>query len=197
MNIVQKIRAVEHLYRTLEKETQSFHHLTQINCPESCFYCCTTSHIEASTLEFYPMAYFLYKNGKAEEILDKIEINNKENLCPVLQSMSQHKMTSGCMYYEKRGLVCRLFGNYIMTDKYGVKKVSTCKIIKEMQPDQLINANNLLRTRSFGPSSLDYYMQLQLIDYHNVQKMYPIATAIKIALDTIITHFRYNGSKAV
>ena len=196
MNVLSKVRAVERMYRDLEKDVQKFRNHSKINCVANCVKCCTTSRIETTALEFYPLAYHLYKTGKAEEILEKIE-QDSSSLCPVLNTLSTEETRPGCMFYEQRGLICRLFGDGYSVDKYGVKRLTTCRILKDEFPAMIENANKIIQTNIVGIKSSDYYSKLQAIDFNEAHRLYPIKEAIRIAIETIVTNFYYKGNKAM
>ena len=197
MNIIGKVRAVERLFKTLEKEVQKLQEQTGIHCVENCIKCCATSNIYSTTIEFYPLAYYLYKNGLADSFLSKIEQIHDSKICPVLNPFSINDKQPGCMYYEQRGLICRLFSYNYHIDKYGRRLISSCKTIKVEQPEQVSKANQILQKKPIGPKATNYYQRLQFIDFNEAQKLYPIGEAIRIAIETIVTNFHYRGKRAM
>jgi Fe-S-cluster containining protein len=196
MSIVRKVRAVEKLFKTLEKDIQSLQYQTQISCIENCIKCCTTSKIVATSLEFYPLAFHLFQTGRAEEYLSKIEQDNNNAICPILNNLALPNQRLGCGQYDKRGMICRLFTYNYRVNKYGQRKIAACKPIMLAQPEQVSNANKILAVKPLGPKASDYYTQLQFIDYWKGSQLYPIAQAIQIAIETILTDSRYRGKKA-
>ena len=156
MNIVRKVRAVEKLFKTLEKDILKLQEKTGLHCVDNCIKCCTTSNITASALEFYP-----------------------------------------CMFYEKRGLICRLFSYNYRTDKHGTRLIAACKTINEEQAVLVAKANGILLKKPLGPKATAYYQRLQFIDFKEAQKQYPIGEAIRIAVESVVTYFHYSGKKVV
>lgn len=197
MKLSQKVRAIEKLYNVLDKDIRELQEKSGIRCVANCIQCCTTPRIEATALEFYPLAYHFYKTGQIENVLAKIEQINDMKICPALGTITSENIHPGCLFYEHRGLVCRLFAYHHSTDKYGIRKLSTCKIIKTEQSFQVENANKLLQIKPLGPKSSTYYSMLQFIDFTEAQKLHPIGKAIKIAIEKVVTHFYYNGKKAM
>ena len=196
MSIVRKVRAVEKLFKTLEKDIQSLQSQTQISCIENCIKCCTTSKIVATSLEFYPLAYHLFKTGQAELYLSKIEQNNNNAICPLLNNLVLPDQRLGCGHYDQRGMICRLFTYNYIVNKYGQRKIAACKPIVMTQPEQVNKANELLALNRLGPKASDYYSQLRYIDFWNGSQLYPIAQAIQIAIEAILTDSHYRGKKA-
>nr|WP_321411337.1 YkgJ family cysteine cluster protein [uncultured Carboxylicivirga sp.] len=197
MTIVRKVRAVERLFKTLEKDVQKLKEHTGISCADNCIKCCTTSNIVATAVEFYPLAYYLVQNNLYNEILTRIDQVNNSTICPLLDPFSINGSRIGCMFYEQRGLICRIFGYTYRIDKYDRRVLATCKTIQTEHQKEVARANELLCAKPLGPKATDYYQRLQFVDYHKAQKMYPIGEAIKIAIETIVTHFHYKKGKAM
>ncbi len=197
MNLIRKVRAVEKLFNTLEKDIHILQKNTGISCIENCIKCCTTPRIMATALEFYPLAYYLYKTGQAESILEKIGQINDSSICPVLNHLTLDESRPGCMHYNHRGLICRLFAYNYGTDKYGIRRINACKPIRLEQPQQLEKANVLLKINPIGPKASNYYSQLQTIDFNEAQILYPIGKAVQTAIETIISNFHYRRGKAM
>ena len=197
MNTLAKVRAVERLFKVLDKDIHELRSQTGISCVKDCIKCCTTPRIEATALEFYPLAYHLYKTGRAGSILAKIEQTNAPSICPSLNSLSIEGIRPGCSFYEQRGLICRLFTYSYSTDKYARRRLNACKTIRVNQPEQLDKANKIMETRPLGPKASDYYSRLQIIDFYEAQRLYPIGEAVRIAIETILTNMHYRGNKAM
>lgn len=197
MSIVRKAKAVEKLFQTLDKSINQLQSKTGIHCVENCIYCCTTPNIKATALEFYPLAYHLFKTGQAETMLDKIHQINTPNICPVLNTLSVDGSRTGCSQYEHRGLICRLFAFNYATDKNGIRRIAACKTIKLDQPEAITKINTILAQKPLGPKASDYYSRLQFVDFTESQLLYPIGDAVKIALEKVITYHHYRGKKAI
>lgn len=197
MKLVRRVRAVEKLFETLDREVQNLKDQTGIHCVQNCIECCTTARITATTVEFLPLAYHLYVNNLAEDFLLRIEQINDPKICPVLDRFSIDGSQIGCRFYAQRGLICRLFAYSHYTNKYDQRMMATCRIIKTEQAHSILKANEILQKKPLGPRATDYYQRLQFIDFNVSQKLYPIGDAIRIAIETIVTHFHYNGRKAL
>ncbi len=196
MNIVRQVRAVEKLFKTLDKDIQKLQSQTGISCIENCIKCCTTTKIVATTLEFYPLAYHLYKTGQAEDFIAKIDKSNGSNICPALNCLSFGEIRPGCTQYDHRGLICRLFSYNYSTDKFGRRKIAACKTIRINQPQQLDRTNEILNEKPLGPKASNYYSRLLTIDFNKGQTLYPINDAIRLAIESVLSYFHYRGDKA-
>jgi len=197
MKIVRKVRAVEKLFKTLEKDILKLQKETGLHCAENCIKCCTTKNITASALEFYPLAFYLYKNNLADSLLSKIDQLNDPDICPILNYLSTDVMRAGCQFYEQRGLICRLFSYSYRTDKFDRRVIAVCKPIHEEQPLLVAKANSILLKKPLGPRATNYYQRLQFIDFNEARKQYPIGDAIRIAVESVVTYFHYSGKKVV
>ncbi|MCW3789143.1 YkgJ family cysteine cluster protein [Plebeiibacterium sediminum] len=197
MNIVHTVRAVEKLFESLDKDIRRLQLHTGIHCIENCIHCCTTPRIEATSVEFLPLAYHLYKTGQINEVLNKMEQVNNEYTCPLLNLLSFDGKTIGCNHYIHRGLICRLFSYNYLTNKHGVRKINACKKIQLNQPDQIEKANYLLLTKVICPKASDYYSKLRFISYNEAHHLYPIGKAIRIAIDMVVIYFHYKGKKVM
>ncbi|MFA6401682.1 MAG: YkgJ family cysteine cluster protein [Salinivirgaceae bacterium] len=195
MSITEKSRKVEELFKSLEVEISHLKKETGVHCIENCIYCCTTPKIMATSLEFYPLAYHLYKTGQAELVLEKIHNSEKTASCPLLNSISIDGSRIGCTQYENRGMICRLFTYNYSTDKHGFRKISACKAMKLAQPDEIRKTNEILKEKSIGPRASGYYSQLQTIDFIEGQNLYPIREAITTAIENVLTYYHYKGSE--
>ena len=71
MSIVRKVKAVERIFNELEEEINNFKSLTNLHCLSGCGKCCTKPDIEASPLEFLPLAFEWFKAGVAHQKLWK------------------------------------------------------------------------------------------------------------------------------
>jgi len=195
MDIVHKARAVEKLFKALEKDIAKLKLKTGIHCMDNCIKCCVTPKIQATALEFYPLAQHLIKEGKAESILESIVQINNPAICPILNHLSYEDSKAGCRYYEYRGLICRLFAYNYTTDKYGKRRIAACKPMQLEQANEVKTANTILMESVLGPKASNYYSRMQFIDFTASQQLYPIGEAIKIAIETILTYSHYKNSR--
>ncbi len=197
MSIVRKVRAVERLFKSLEKDIQNLKDQTGISCVSNCIKCCTTPKIMATSVEFYPLAYYLYQNHLTNDFLSKMDQMNDPSICPALEALSVNGSRFGCGMYGYRGLICRLFAFNYNTNKYGKRLIAACKTIHMNQSEAVEKANAILENKPIGPKATDYYQRLQLIDFNEAQKLYPIGDAIRTAIETIENYFHYRGGKAM
>jgi hypothetical protein len=73
---------------------------------------------------------------------------------PYLNNLVLPDQRLGCGLYEQRGMICRLFAYNYIVNKYGQRKIAACKPIVMAQPEQVIQANELLATKSNRAKSI-------------------------------------------
>jgi uncharacterized protein len=197
MGVVKKARAVEGIFKALDKEIGQFKASTGLKCLQGCGACCKKPDIEASILEFLPLAVHLYQQGKAEEILDIIEKDEDQGICVLFVPVIADHSAGFCSQYYHRGLICRLFGYSASKDKNGSLTLAICRKIKDAMPEIFKKANDDISNGMPVPVISNYYSRLQSIDFGLSSRMMPINRAIKLAVETVALFNYYNNSKAV
>lgn len=193
MNIIQLVHEVEEVFLALDEEIAAFKTRTSLGCQSGCGKCCLKPDIEATVLEFIPFAYHLYKSGKAIEWLENPALSN--SLCAILDS--NQPGIGHCTTYAHRGMICRLFGFSAKLNKYGNRELISCQVIKTAQPDAFLAAYAETLAGSQTPLMRDYYMKMYAIDWELSQKFYPINTAIKKAIETVLHYYAYREEEGL
>lgn len=188
MSIIEKVQAVEAVFHELDRAILSFQSWSALHCKSGCGKCCFKPDIEATVLEFLPLAYFLYQNDLAYSWLEKVQSAEQE-ICHVLNPTQPG--TGLCSQYMYRGLICRLFGYSARTNKYGSRELVTCQIIKTEQQEGFENARQKIESGEEVPVMNRYYMQLHAIDADLARDFYPINQAIRKALETVLHYYAY------
>jgi len=192
MNLYRKVRAVERVFRQLEKDVASFQQATQLQCAAHCGLCCHKTDISATPLEFLPLAYQLYKQGEALKLYEQLSQNNQPK-CVNLKSLVGPNDSGFCSQYAYRGLICRLFGFSAMLDKHGAPKLVTCQTIKSKFPEAVEKAQHHIAEGSPTPIMRNYYFQLRAIDDTMGTTTLPINHAILEALKTVLSYYSYRN----
>lgn len=191
MSIVRKVRAIERLFDHLNIEINLFQESSGIHCLTGCGNCCNKADIEASPLEFLPLAMHWFMNHEAEQKLELL-LQNTSPMCVAYSPLSIDNLTQGsCIHYPYRGLICRLFGYGASKDKFGELRLVTCKIIKEQQQANYEEAVIMLKSKHYVPVFSDYYKRLSQIDFHLGNKILPINAAIREALEFVLSYYSY------
>ena len=193
MTLLRKVRAVEKVFQTLEKEIGEFQLSSNLKCKENCNLCCNKKDIQANPLEFLPLAYHLYISNQAYTFLEKLEDNNHNSICLLYNPFNKE---GACSFYNYRSLVCRLFGYSAIIDKNENKTLVTCKIIKTEQKSQYEQVQENINKNLKVPMISKYYMKLYSIDLKLATSYYPINEALKKAIETVLFYFSFRHKKA-
>ncbi|MDQ3534847.1 MAG: YkgJ family cysteine cluster protein, partial [Bacteroidota bacterium] len=76
MSIREIVSQVEDVFIELDLDIAKFQQETGLGCIRGCGECCKKPDIEATVLEFLPLAYHLYKADLDIEVLERLENNN-------------------------------------------------------------------------------------------------------------------------
>ncbi|MCK3684803.1 YkgJ family cysteine cluster protein [Maribellus sp. YY47] len=180
-----KIQRVRKVLNDAATHAERFGKTSGLTCAAGCNRCCVKKDIHASTLEFFPLAYHLVKNGLAEGFYQKLEQIPDNDMCALFSALGD--TPGSCSNYPYRGLICRLFGYSSGPDKQGQYRLVSCKTLKETP------AYNNLTPQIIGraPVFSAYYMQLAAIDFMLANESLQINQAIKRALELVMTHYLY------
>ena len=193
MSIIRKVRAVERLFGRLDAEISNFQSCTGLHCISGCGKCCSKPDIEATPLEFLPLAYHWFINRQATAMLEQLE-NNTFPFCMLYAPLSSSLSDKGsCSSYPHRGLICRLFGYGASRDKIGALKLVTCRQIKEQQADNYEKAISLISQGEYIPIFSDYYKKLMQIDFKLANQFMTVNEAIRVALETVLSYYAYRS----
>lgn len=194
MSIIRKVKKVEQLFDRLEAEIGLFRASSQLRCLMGCGTCCDKPNIEASVLEFLPLAFHYFQENKSLPLLEAIEIDNYQGICKIFSKSSVNitGFTHGtCTEYKYRGLICRLFGYAASRDKYGTARLSTCKLIKNQQPAEFEQADQIVKAGGPIPTYNNYYSALSHIDRQLGTELHPVNKAIYRALEEVHNYYMY------
>jgi Fe-S-cluster containining protein len=183
----RKASEVMAVFEKLDAEISKFQSWSTLHCKFGCGKCCYKPDIEATALEFLPFALHLYKNGLAEEWLEKVL--DEDAICKILNPTQAG--AGLCSEYKHRGLICRLFGYSARTNKYGAKELVTCQIIKTEQETAYQEASSKIESGAEVPVMNQFYMQLHSIDMELTKDFYPINKAIRRAIEQVLHYYAY------
>ncbi len=188
MTIEEKVRDVEAVFDALDQEIAAFQASSSLHCKFGCGKCCFKPDIEATSLEFLPFAFHLYRTNQIESWYDKLS-GNQSPICLILNP--DQSAAGLCSEYKYRGLICRLFGYSARTNKYGKKELITCQIIKTEQSENYSAAEQRVSEGGEVPVMSNYYMQLRNIDPELSTRFLPINQAMKAAFQYVLSYYAY------
>ena len=190
MGLNKMASAIEKLFTELDDHLTQTTMKTGMKCAHLCNACCRTKNIEASPAEFIPLAAALYETGRIDEFLTLLDKSDENGNCPLFLPNAWKEGMGGCWDYEKRGLVCRLFGFGYRLDREGQAELVTCKVLKDSTPVAVNKARQLgYESADTIPLFRNYSMQLYSIAPDLALQQLPINKAIRIAIEKLYFHY--------
>jgi len=182
--------AVEGVFKDLDEHLESMTSDTGMKCLHLCNACCRKTDIEASPIEFIPLAIWLYNSGKVDEFMARLDQSDETGYCVLFSPDAWREGNWGCLNYEKRGLICRLFGFGYRMNRDEVPELVTCKLMKESCPGAVSKARQSgIEIPDKVPLFRNYSMQLYSIDPDLSIQQLPINKAIRFAIEKL--YFNY------
>ena len=183
------IDEVEKVFEELDAHLLSTAEVSGLKCPDFCGMCCRKADIEASPLEFMPLAAWLYKKGKVNDFLAKLD-HPEHQWCACFDPDASAKGAWGCQYYEHRGLICRLFGFGFRLNRENLPVLVTCKIMKSTQAAAVSKAGEMAVSHPEEmPVFSNYFMRLLAIDPDLAVPQMPINQAIRVAIEKLYFYY--------
>ena len=183
------VEEVEKVFEELDAHLQKTAGQSGIKCPDFCGMCCRKIDIEASPIEFMPLAAWLYKTGRVDEFLERLD-HPKHPWCACFDPEATLRGEWGCQYYEHRGLICRLFGFGFRLNRESLPVLVTCKIMKNTQAEAVAKAGIMAaQNPEEMPIFSHYFMRLLAIDPDLAVPQMPINDAIRIAIEKFYFHY--------
>ena len=179
---------VEQLFAEADKEIAAFRKQSGLYCLPGCGKCCTYPDVEATVLEFIPLAWHLHETGEADKLW-LVTKTKPDSVCVMFTELGRPGKGQ-CSDYLYRGMICRLFGYAAVRDKYGKPRLSTCKIIKESQAEAV---ETVKREDIEAPLFSRYYSRLEAIDWELASRFLPVNKAIREALSYILQYKAYES----
>jgi Fe-S-cluster containining protein len=183
-----KVKEIESVFAELDAQIANFQGWSGLHCKQGCGKCCFKPDIEATILEFLPLALSLYRRGQAEEWRERL-VNGSSDICEILNPTQAG--AGLCTEYGHRGLICRLFGYSARTNKHNQKELVTCQVIKAEQTEGYTSTVTRITSGGQVPVMNDFYMRLHSIDADLTRNFFPINTAIRKAIEVVLHHFAY------
>lgn len=186
-NLYQKIQKIESLQAEADRATAAFKKRYDIDCLQHCAECCKYNDINASPLEFLPLAWHFYKVGMLDQIFEKASTTeSKQCIFSVFKDGSW-----GCSCYPTRGMICRLFGFACVSDKHGVPTYAVCHTLKEKCSEKMNSICEKIHKGGKAPVIADFYRKLAGLDLSLGEELVPINQAIKEACEIVYMHTAY------
>lgn len=191
------ISEVEKLFSELDAHLQASSAESGLSCPQYCGRCCMKPYIEASVLEFIPLAAWLYRTGQVDEFMEKLD-NPQHPWCACFDPEASSREEWGCQYYGQRGLICRLFGFGYRLNRDEKPVLVTCRIMKTTRPGAVAKAASMAEAKPGEmPVFSNYFMRLLSIDPDLAVPQLPINEAIRRAIEKLYYYFAESEGEEV
>jgi len=186
-SLLPGVRDLLQVYKELDIHIENFWKEARIKCFRACGKCCEVSSqaIEASIFEMIPLAIHLWKRGKTNDVLEKINLTPENHRCVLYDASDLSNRPGCCEAYPFRPLMCRLFGFSAVENKYGNPVVALCSAIKQNRPELAKEVQRRIDQGLVPPIYQNYASRVLLIDPMYGLPLYPINKAIRMALERI------------
>ena len=181
--MIETIDRVTDFYSELNQMILQFQLKSGLRCPVSCRgVCCLKEDVYTTVTEMLPVAHSVLLNGESRYWIEQLESMPPVSRC-VFYSENVHENSQGhCCQYNLRPTICRMFGFASTRNKRGELKLSTCKIIKQEDPDSYRFATEIqTEAPCFSNVSSMLYGLKPSID----ARLLPINEALKSALTRV------------
>ncbi len=182
------LKDLSDLYQRMSEAFSAGQKTSGLACPSGCGQCCLTPTVEASVLEMLPMAIEFDRQGKAEEMLEKLQ-QETPSTCVVYQG---DQLRGQCSMYEQRPSVCRMFAVAGAKKKDGSPTLSLCKILKAQYPER---SQELLSAPPQDIPQLGVWeMHLMTLHPELTRERHSISFALRKALEKVLLVRYYSNS---
>lgn len=183
----QKVRAVRRVYARLDADIARMQQTSGLHCLSGCGECCKKPDIEATPVEFLPLALDYFDRGEADSV--HAQLAESSTTCFVFRP---HVTSFGglCSAYPDRGLICRLFGFTARINRLNQPELVTCKFIKSEQAKEFETWQKEMASGASVPIMTNYYSRMASID-PGLNTMMPINQAMRAALEVVMHYYAY------
>ncbi|MDR3090464.1 MAG: YkgJ family cysteine cluster protein [Desulfobulbaceae bacterium] len=123
--------AVMAIYRDIDEAVTAFQNESGLACPRFCGQCCASDQVEATVIECLPLALSLFAQGLGPATLDTIEaLPSQRKHCIFYAEGHESRHSWGCLRYETRPLICRMFGFSGQRDRLNTPRLALCRLMK-------------------------------------------------------------------
>ena len=182
MRLTELASAVRALFDELDPELAAFAARADLSCPAGCVECCLNPVVHATVLEFLPLAFRLVRDGRAEEILDRIASGQPG--CALVAPAA-----GGCSCHADRGLICRLFSASVRPLRDGSLQYVACALLHE-------RIGRTVPAEFHAPVIADWGRRLESIDLSLGSRQYPVNEALRIAIERVLFAARLEADAA-
>ncbi len=187
MNIRETVFNLQKIFDEMAVTFNAFQSETKLHCLPGCGKCCLYPDIESTVLESLPTALKIYREGKLDEWIEKLELAGSR--C-VLWEGNPETGAGKCTSYETRPSVCRMFGASGTFDKNHKVSMSVCREIRNHIPEK-VEEVSLVRTIENTPMIPHWYTRMQSLGSPEILVRRPINQALLEALQLVGFYHQY------
>ena len=185
--IFEGLKELLELYKEINLRVDKFKQDTGINCLHLCGRCCNTSssNIEASVFELFPLAIYLWENKKIEAVINELNTIDESAPCIFFKHNKIFNETGNCSMYELRPLICRLFGFSVLIDKEEKVRYISCNEMKKKLGDRIVKIESCNKSNSDLLILPDFAQRATALNYQYGRERFDINKALKKALEIV------------
>lgn len=181
------------LFQELDARTARFRTVSGLQCPPGCGSCCLSDKVEATILEFLPLAISLMGSETGDRLLERLSRSDEVPAHCLLYDPTARE--GHCTAYPFRGVVCRLFGFAGRLDRKRVPQLAVCRKMRSADPETASRAEALVAMEPrFMPLFADAGIRLSAMDPALGTRRLPINEALREALAKVEVMRLYTGT---
>jgi Fe-S-cluster containining protein len=188
MNIRETVFNLQKVFDEMTDAFSAFQSETKLFCPPGCGKCCIHPDIESTVLESLPTALKIYREGKLDQWMEKLE--NSGSRCVHWEGNFETGMGK-CTSYETRPSVCRMFGVSGTFDKNHRVTLSVCRELRKQFPEGVKSVSAESTTEN-TPMIPHWYARIQHLGSPEIMVRRPINQALLEALQLVGFHSQYH-----
>ncbi|MDD4956848.1 MAG: YkgJ family cysteine cluster protein [Candidatus Omnitrophica bacterium] len=172
------------LYAEMDSKIAEFRRATGIECPSGCGKCCENPRLEATVLEFLPLAIRICDKKEDDMWLDVLS-RASGGPCAFYVPDTLMPGNGKCGIYEYRGYICRLFGLFVRPTKAASPEIVACAVLKRSMPELMEKAREMVASGHDAPVASHFSMRFLAIDNLLSTRLLPVNAAIKEAIERV------------
>lgn len=177
---------VQAICHRLDRRIAAFRRRSGLACLPGCGECCRSTEVEATLLELLPLALELVRRRRAEEILGRLRLSRAPGRCLLFSERPLGRFGGHCTEYQRRPLLCRLFGFAAMENREGRPELAACGLIRQAEPMRVRQAaTGVSGGKLAAPRMRDYIMALYRLEPVLGSGALPINEALRQALERV------------
>lgn len=185
MTSSQQIQALRKIFREFDKKILCFQKKTGLDCLRGCGWCCENNDVETTVLEMMPLAWELWRRGKAASWMNKAYEAKDPGRCIFYRPKRSVPGKGRCAVHPFRPLICRAFGFSCIPDKNGSLRLVTCALIKDAHQEVYPKVEAVINKGLTAVDLTDYTTRIICLNPALGIERMPINTALTKAVERL------------